>query len=656
MKNRTFSLRTKLLGAIAVIVSAASCPLIYIGYSDTYDRSVAAAEEKFGNLTRIVEEDLHLSYLNTQTVVTEKVAIEKDDIIQELNTIERAISSNTLPDFFATLKFHADAWGTYTAVVSEWGEYLYISPMISRMLRQNPKDYLGVTLRDYLRSDGSRFFRDYFTFFRFKTDDGRDEPYLVAVRKISGYTVVILQDVDYLEEQVPQNQRILEEHLNDTVKTLNIGPDTNFSIITGAGRIVASRGKGADKMPLLYNSQVRADARRDGLVTGVYERYERRELYSMAYFKALDWYIHASVPMQVIEAPAEAYARNLTGLVLAIFGLISMGGMMMVTWLVKPLSHVANTANALQDFNFLAEDTGGRLRKLTKNLPVQQDDEIGKMSRAFESMVLALEKNIADLKESVARQHNIEGELNAAREIQQGMLPPPDKGFRDKDFEAAAVMVAAKEVGGDFYDIFTVPDGRKALILGDVSGKGVSAALLMCVTLTLVRNALADGLSPASAMKKVNDQLAANNPSCMFVTLWIGLLNPETGALSYANGGHCPAVIVPDDPEKPLKWMRDLSGPLVGALDMAEFHDLEATLDRNEVCFVYTDGVSEAMNESRQLFGETGMSSVLETCRGASPQQMIDATMAGIINHRQKAEQSDDITMLVFDRRTSGEA
>ena len=235
------------------------------------------------------------------------------------------------------------------------------------------------------------------------------------------------------------------------------------------------------------------------------------------------------------------------------------------------------------------------------------------------------------------------------------MLPDASNGFRAKGMEAAAVMNAAKEVGGDFYDVFELPDDRQVLILGDVSGKGVSAALFMCVTLTLIRNAIGDGLMPAQAVKKVNDQLAANNPHMMFVTLWVGILDRRTGRLVYANGGHCPPAILPASPEKPVRWLRDISGPLVGAFDIADFNELETTLEPGDVCFVYSDGVSEAMDEEKHLFGEEGMIQVFESCHGVRPQGVIDAMMAGIEAHRGKAEQSDDITMLVFEYLSGAE-
>lgn len=646
---RPLSLRTKLVCTLATIVSIAACPLIYFGYTDTLERSITAAQDKFEKNNQILEEDLGLSYLNGQTLITEKIAIEKEDIIDELNTIERAITKGEVQKFHNTLKFTADAWGTYTVIVSEWGEYLYFSPQANQMIRQNVKDYLGVPFQEYLRSEGSNFYRDYFTFIRMDFEGRKDVPFLLAVRKISGYTVLILQTLDYLEEQQPKHHAMLEGHLRDTVRALDIGPKTNFCVVTGSGRIVASKGPNADTLPKAITHDLMNIMRRDGRLQGVGQLQGEEKLYSLAYFRPLDWAILSSVPMSEISRPAEAYAQKLIGMVLGLSWVVALLGLLMVSWFLRPLNHVSNTARRLEDFDFLQDNTAERLRELIANLPQHQRDEIGQVSRAFASMVMALEKNIKELKDSVARQHNIEGELNAAHEIQLGMLPNADLGFKAPGMTAAAVMNAAKEVGGDFYDVFELPNDRQALILGDVSGKGVSAALFMCVTLTLIRNAIGDGLTPAQAVKKVNDQLAANNPNMMFVTLWVGILDRRTGRLVYANGGHCPPAILSNKPEKSLRWLRDISGPLVGAFDMADYNELETTLQPGDVCFVYSDGVSEAMNETKRLFGEEGMMKVFDACYGLTPQGVIDAMMMGIEFHRGTAEQSDDITMLVFE-------
>ena len=190
--------------------------------------------------------------------------------------------------------------------------------------------------------------------------------------------------------------------------------------------------------------------------------------------------------------------------------------------------------------------------------------------------------------------------------------------------------------------------------MGDVSGKGVSAALLMAMALTLVKNAIRQGLEPGAILKQVNDDLAANNPNCMFVTLWIGFFDPKTGELVYSNGGHCPPMLLTSNEEESVQWLRKVNGPLVGVLDMAMFTQSQAQLAIGDVCLVYSDGLSEAMNKDRVLFGEKRMQEALSECQNMSPKAVLQVLMNKIQLHRQDYEQSDDITMLVF-KRTSEE-
>ena len=209
-------------------------------------------------------------------------------------------------------------------------------------------------------------------------------------------------------------------------------------------------------------------------------------------------------------------------------------------------------------------------------------------------------------------------------------------------------MVAAKEVGGDLFDVIRLPGGRRALVLGDVSGKGVSAALMMSVTLTLIRNALSNGFEPAAVIKTVNDRLAANNENCMFVTLWIGIFEPDTGLLTYANGGHCPPYWLPADRGKPPQAVRNVSGPLVGVFEEAQYQGYALQLRPGDLFFVYSDGVSEAMNENRELFGEEGILAAAEARSSNDPRAFVDGMLEAVVAWRKTMPQSDDITMLAI--------
>lgn len=650
MNLRQFSLRTKLVCALAVVMTLSSCPLVYIGYAQTYRQTLESVEQKFANAARVLDKDLELTYLNSQNLVVEKSEIEKEDMVEVLGAVEKALDSEALGEIGPTLQFMEEHLGLYVGVVSEQGEFLNISPMVWRVWRENPRDYLGMPLESYFKHS---FNHDVFTVLELEGEDGGQTPVLMGVRTVPGYTLVVMKNVGYLRDQFSQSQKELRSHLSERIKALDFDPRSDVTVFTDSGETILHRGKGGCDVSLRDHSGFYERAARDGVVYEVLDTPSGRRLIAASHFKPAGWFIQESVPASVIEAPARRYAARMAAGVLGIFALLCLLGWGVVSWLIRPLRQLSEAALKLERVNFSLADVSERLREIVMGLPYSGRDEIGRVSRAFRQMVLALEKNIEELKLSVARQHNIEGELHAAREIQRGMLTDPQGGFRSEGFEASALMIAAKEVGGDFYDVLRAPDGREVLVLGDVSGKGVSAALLMCVSLTLVRNAVADGLAPAAAMKKVNDQLARNNPNCMFVTLWIGYFDPATGRLDYANGGHCPPAVVSASGKKPLRWLDQVSGPLVGALEMAEFVPLEATLEPGDLCFIYSDGVSEAMNEARELFGAKRIESVLRGESGCSSKAVIEDMMRAIERHRAGALQSDDITMLAF-RRASG--
>lgn len=637
-----FSLRIKLVVSIGVIITLASVPLIWLGYRDVYDHSIRAATDRFGSLTRMLEEDLRISYLNGQTLVTCRAAIEDWTEKGEL-----AANDNVF-------EYMEKQWETHTAVMDGEGAFLRLSPLVREVWRDNTRDWLGVSFRDIVADTDRNFYRDFRTFYRLNDAKGRNRPYLVVVRKVGDHIAVVMQNLDYLETLEGEDRRTLIERLQGRVDELGLDASTGLIVLSASGSVLVQSGRDVLSPAMTTHPEIAEGVKNAGFVSGIFSLRGERYLYTARRFKALDWTIGTTVPVSEITEPAKAYARNLAAIALAIFAATSLLGMVLVTRLLIPLRQVADTAKSLAAVNFVKDNSQEGLKELVEKLPSERTDEIGLVAMAFRHMILALQKNIRELKASLARQHGIEGELKAAREIQRNMLPVSDERFRSKNFEAAALMEAAKEVGGDFYDVVQLPGGRRALILGDVSGKGVSEALMMSVTLTLVRNALANGFEPATVLKTVNDQLAANNPNCMFVTLWVGIYDPETGWLVYANGGHCPPVVLPANAEEPMRWLRDVSGPVVGVFDEAEYEGLATHLTPGEAIYIYSDGVSEAMNEERSLFGEEGIAAVFADRTSNDPHGLIDAVLEAVIRHRKTVPQSDDITMLVCQRKAEG--
>lgn len=260
-----------------------------------------------------------------------------------------------------------------------------------------------------------------------------------------------------------------------------------------------------------------------------------------------------------------------------------------------------------------------------------------------------LEKQAAD---SSARQR-IETELNVATQIQADMLPGIFPAFPERpEFDVYADMTPAREVGGDFYDFFLVDNDHLALVIADVSGKGVPAALFMVIAKTLLKNAVQAGLSPKVVLEKVNSQLCENNQAEMFVTVWLGLYEISTGKLTAANAGHeYPALRRGDGT---FELVRDQHGLVLAGMEGARYREYELNLASDDVLFLYTDGVAEATDSTNTLYGIERMLEALNSLPGAAPQQLLGAVKESIGRFVGSAPQFDDITMLAIQRKDPG--
>ena len=242
----------------------------------------------------------------------------------------------------------------------------------------------------------------------------------------------------------------------------------------------------------------------------------------------------------------------------------------------------------------------------------------------------------------------IEAELSLATRIQLSALPKDFPPFPDrKEFDLFASMKPAKEVGGDFYDFFLIDDDHLGLVIADVSGKGVPAALFMMVSMALVRHAAMspeNEKSPAKILKAVNAQVCYRNPEEMFVTVWLGVLEISTGKLTAANAGHEYPAVKPAGAS--FELFKDRHGLVIGAMEMTRYREYELQLEPGAKLFVYTDGVAEAANPRDELFGTERMIRALQGAEDGSPEEILDAVNAAVAEFAGSAPQFDDLTML----------
>ena len=250
-----------------------------------------------------------------------------------------------------------------------------------------------------------------------------------------------------------------------------------------------------------------------------------------------------------------------------------------------------------------------------------------------------------ELLHSKQEQARLNTELELASEIQQHFLPmtfPPYPSIKNLDLYA--VMHPAKEVGGDFYDFFLIDETHLGLVIADVSGKGIPAALMMMITKIMIKNAASHGLSPAETFRSVNEQLCSNNDADMFVTAWFGILDVTTGECRAANAGHEYPVFRKHDQK--FELVHDKHDLVLGWMEGIEYHEYSISVNKGETLFVYTDGVAEAENDEHELFGTDALINSLNKNPDADSKTLIETVLKDIEVFADDAAQFDDITML----------
>ena len=279
------------------------------------------------------------------------------------------------------------------------------------------------------------------------------------------------------------------------------------------------------------------------------------------------------------------------------------------------------------------------------NVDIHTGDELESLAGSFEQMDIGLRRYIHELSAVTAEKERIGAELNVATQIQADMLPRIFPAFpARKDFDIFASMDPAKEVGGDFYDFFLVDDDHLALVMADVSGKGVPAALFMVIAKTLIKNRVIAGDSPEEALGHVNEQLCEGNEAQLFVTVWLAIIELSTGRGVAANAGHEHPAIRKAGGKYELDIYKH--SPAVAVMEGMRFRQHEFQLEPGDCLFVYTDGVTEATDSHNELFGTDRMIDALNSEPKASPADLLSIVKKSIDGFVGEAPQFDDITML----------
>lgn len=279
-------------------------------------------------------------------------------------------------------------------------------------------------------------------------------------------------------------------------------------------------------------------------------------------------------------------------------------------------------------------------------IELKTGDEIERLGESVNEMARKLKGYIDNLQRVTAEKERIGAELNVATKIQASMLPcifPPFPNRRE--FDIYASMQPAKEVGGDFYDFFFVSDAVLAVVIADVSGKGVPAALFMVIAKTLIKNNAQAGKTPSAAFESVNAMLCENNDAGMFVTAFMGYLDIPTGKFTYVNAGHTPPILRAGGR---ADYVAVKPGFVLAGIDDTKFRQNEITLRPGDELFLYTDGITEAMNNEKTLYGAKRLIETVSAADGDAPRETARAVKQAIDKFAEGAEQADDITMLAI--------
>lgn len=311
--------------------------------------------------------------------------------------------------------------------------------------------------------------------------------------------------------------------------------------------------------------------------------------------------------------------------------------------LIKPINMLSDAARSfVQDRSDEQKEDSAISR-----LNIRTGDEVETLCDSVKQMERDINRYIVNLTAITAEKERIGAELNVAAQIQADMLPRIFPAFPDRtEFDLYASMTPAKEVGGDFYDFYMIDDSHIGLVMADVSGKGVPAALFMVIAKTLIKNRSMMGGGPAEILKYVNDQLCEGNEAELFVTVWLAVIDITTGKGIAANAGHeHPALRRADGSFELIKYRHS---PAVATMEGMRFKEHEFELHPGDSLFVYTDGVTEATNAETKLFGEERLIDALNIDPGAKPAALISNVRGEIEKFVGEAPQFDDITMLGF--------
>ena len=334
-----------------------------------------------------------------------------------------------------------------------------------------------------------------------------------------------------------------------------------------------------------------------------------------------------------------SHSRTMANILLLVVMVLTLtGALVLGKRIVKPLNTITRRISELSEGNLEFKMEGA----------YKTGDEVEELAQSFAAISHKTVEYMQKIVQVTAEKERIGTELALATQIQGAMLPHIFPAFPDRsEFDIFASMDPAKEVGGDFYDYFLIDNDHLGLVIADVSGKGVPAALFMMASKIILQSVAMMGHSPAEILARTNNAIYTNNEAEMFVTVWLGILELSTGKLTAANAGHeFPAL---RQPGAPFELYKDRHGFVIGGMENVRYKEYQIQMEPGSKIFVYTDGVAEATNAEKELFGTERMIEALNTDPDAAPQQILKNVRSSVDAFVEDAEQFDDLTMLCLE-------
>ena len=526
---------------------------------------------------------------------------------------------------------------------------LYFAPYFYRVREDGKK----VTKFTYLgAADYQYFYLDWYLIPKELNAPAWSEPYY---DKGGGNILMATYSVPFYSK--PQQERkfsgvvtadVSLEHLSDIVSSIKIGKTGFGFLISTSGRIITHPDKELIMNETLFGI---ASQRRDpGLRSIAKDMVSGKRGYcftdSLIEGKKC-WLVYMPLyssgwSLGVVFPQDEMFA-DIIGLTRAVFILGFLGFIILLAVIIAISQTITNPLRVLD--RLTRDIAKGNLDFELSSLI--SGDEVGRLAGSFNYMREALKDYIKELTRATQAKERMESELRIAHDIQMGILPKSFPSLsRGSKFDIYALLEPAKEVGGDFYDFFQCGPEHLCFVIADVSDKGVPAALFMAMTKALIRMAAKETIDAAQILDKVNKEVCRENESCMFITVFLGVLNTRTGEVCYSNAGHNVPYLVRSAGR--LERVSGVGAVALGLKADTVFINQKFTLEEKDIIFTYTDGVTEAFNTSREQFSEERLQNTLSVIGAVRPREIVRKVLEEVRLFSAGAEQSDDITLMAL--------